>query len=142
MVAVNYSSGGRGRISPAPFPTPVPALVAPFFPASSIPFAAWPFRPSSFPPPPEASGAEAPSDSGRAPFSDGVRASVSRPSGRIASVLSWVGLRVEKRSNCWSNSTWLRREAMMFLRSYFRRPIHGRKSSSMLTPRTLARKKQ
>ena len=30
----------------------------------------------------------------------------------------------------------------MFLRSYFRLPIHGRKSSSMLTPRTLARKKQ
>ena len=29
--------------------------------------------------------------------------------------LSWVGLRVEKRSSCWSDSTWFRRVAMIFL---------------------------
>ena len=53
----------------------------------------------------EAFDAESLSAPFRGPFSVGVPASVSRPFGRIGSMVSWGGLRALNRSSCWSDST-------------------------------------
>ena len=94
------ASPDAGCIFLSPFPKPASGLAVPLIPAASNSFAVWPFRPSSVPPLRGASGAGVPFVPVRAPSSVGVRASVSRPFCRIESMVSFVGLRVEKRSNC------------------------------------------